>query len=425
MPEPLSLVVSAGRLRDGRVVDLGIAAGRFVMLSEPRTLQAATVIDADARLVTESFVNAHLHLDKVYTLGRAGEAALVAYTAGSMGGSMSGIELARAVKDGYDTAWILPNVRQALREAVRFGTLHIQAFADVDTSARLEGVRAVLAAREEFKDVLNIQVVAFPQEGLLRDPGAAALCEQALAEGADVVGGIPWIEYSDTDARAHIEWACGLAARHHRRVAMLVDDASDPSLTTTAMLAEAMLEHGLVGRGAACHARAIGAYEEPTQRRLAGLALSAGLGFVSDPHTGPAHLPVDLFDRLGIAVALGQDDIEDAYYPFGRNNMLEVAFLAAHLLGFLSAPDQERLVDFVTTGAARVLGIADHAIAPGNPANLAIHDSETVAGLLSRHAAPRWVISRGRVVAENRDSTDWLWHPPTAETLEPATRPRL
>jgi cytosine deaminase len=413
--EPLSLVVSAARLRDGRVVDLGIAAERLAAIGDPHTLQAPEVIAADGRLVTESFVNAHLHLDKVYTQARAGQAALAAYTAGSMGGAMTGIELARAVKNDYDSAWILPNVRQALLEAVRFGTLHIQAFADVDTTGRLEGVRAVLQAREEFKDVLDVHVVAFPQEGVLRDPGAAALCEQALEAGADVVGGIPWIEYSDRDARAHIEWACELAARLGRRVAMLVDDAGDPSLTTSAMLAEAMLQHGLVGRGVACHARAVGSYAEPGQRRLAGLARQAGLGFVSDPHTGPAHLPVDLFDRLGVPIALGQDDIEDAYYPFGRGNMLEVAFLAAHALGFLSRPDQNRLLDFVTTSAARVLGIADHAIAEGNPANLAIHECEEIAGLLSRHAAPRWVISRGRVVAETREHTDWSWRPPALD----------
>jgi cytosine deaminase len=405
--DPLDLVISASALADGSVVDLGIASGRIRVIAEAGSLRGTRVIAADGRLVTESFVNAHLHLDKVYTLRRAGEDALAAYTAGSMGSAMTGIELARAVKSSYDSSWILPNVQRALRESVRFGTLHIQAFCDVDTTGRFEGLRAVVAAREEFKNVLDIQIVAFPQEGVLRDPGAASLCELALEEGADVVGGIPWIEYSDADARNHIDWACGLAARLNRRVAMLVDDAADPALRTTEMLAEAMIRHGLVGRGVACHARAVGAYAEPSQRRLAGLARQAGLGFVSDPHTGPVHLPVDLFDRLGVDVALGQDDIEDAYYPFGRGNMLEVAFLAAHALGFLSQADQRRLLRFITTSAARVLGVENHLIAEGNWANLLVHDSADVAGLLRRHAAPRWVISRGRVVAESYERTDY------------------
>jgi cytosine deaminase len=409
MPETLTLVISASRLRDGRVVDLGIAADRIAVIADAHTLRAPTVLPADGRLVTESFVNAHLHLDKVYTLGMVGDSALTAYTSGSMGGAMTGIELARAVKESYDRSWILPNVRRALQEAARFGTLHILAFVDVDTTGRLEGFRAVVDAREEFKDVLDIRIVAFPQDGLLRDPGAAELCEEAMASGADIVGGIPWIERSEADAARHVAWACALAARLGRPVAMLVDDANDASLTTTAMLAEAMLEHGLEGRGIACHARAVGAYAEPAQRRLAGLARRAGLGFVTDPHTGPGHLPVDLFDRLGVAIALGQDDIEDAYYPFGRNNMAEVAFLAAHLLGFLSNADQGRLLDFVTTGAAKVLGIPDHAIGEGHSANLVVHDCETVPDLLRNHAAPRWVVSRGRAVAETQAHTNFLW----------------
>ena len=409
MPDTLTMVVSEGRLRDGRVVDIGITGDRISAIGDPNTLRAPSVIPAGGRLVTESFVNAHLHLDKVHTLDMVGDAALLAYTAGSMGAAMTGIELARAVKERYDRSWILPNVRRALQDAVRFGTLHILAFTDVDTTGRLEGFQAVVDAREEFKDVLDIRIVAFPQDGVVRDPGAAELCEQAMASGADVVGGIPWIEYSDTDAARHMEWACSLAARLQRPVAMLVDDASDPSLTTTGMLAEAMIEHGLQGRGIACHARAVGTYGEPAQRRLAGLALRAGLGFVSDPHTGPGRLPVDLFDRLGVPVALGQDDIEDAYYPFGRNNMIEVAFLAAHALGFLSKHDQGRLLNFVTTGAARVLGVHDHGIAEGNLANLAVHECEDVPALLRNHAAPRWVVSRGRVAAETQARTSFIW----------------
>jgi cytosine deaminase len=262
-------------------------------------------------------------------------------------------------------------------------------------------MEAVLAVREEYRDLVDLQVVAFPQDGLLRDPGAAQLCEEALRLGADVVGGIPWIESSDRDARAHVDWACALAQSTDRRVAMLVDDAGDPSLRTTAMLAESMIDHDLRGRGVACHGRAIGEYPAPSVARLVDLARAAGLGFVSDPHTGPLHLPVRRFLDDGLAVSLGQDDIEDAYYPFGRHNMLEVAFLAAHLLGFLSNDDQARLLDMVTVRAARVLGIDGHAIAEGNVADLCVHRGERLVDVLREHARPRFVVRRGRLVAES------------------------
>lgn len=402
----LDLLITDARLLDGRVVDVGLADGRYAVVADDSDgLGARETIAADGRLVTESFVNAHMHLDKVHTLERVGDTALGEYTAGSMGGAMRSIEIAAQVKREYDRSWILPNVRRALDEAVAHGTLHVQAFVDVDTTAGLEGMEAVLTAKQEYDGLVHLQVVAFPQDGVLRDEGAAELCERALDLGADVVGGIPWIEYTDAEAEAHVAWACSLAARTGRRVAMLVDDAGDPTLRTTEMLAVAMLEHRLAGRGVACHARALATYPRPRLLRLAGLARKAALGFVADPHTGPLHLPVRDFLEAGLPVALGQDDIEDAYYPFGRHAMLEVAFLAAHQLGFLSGSDQRLLLEMVTTRAAAVLGIEGHRIAEGNPANLCVHDADRVVDLLRQHARPRWVIGDGRVVAESETVT--------------------
>ncbi len=396
------LVVTDARLLDGRVVDVVIAAGRIAAMPPAggsARPSGVAVVAAEGRLVTPTFVDGHLHLDKVHSLPRVGDAAIAAYTAGSMGSAMTAIELAREVKRDYDRAWIAPNVERVLAASVANGTLTMQAFVDVDTTGGLEGLHGVLEARRAFEGVLDVRVVAFPQDGLLRDPGADRLVEEALALGADVVGGIPWIEHSDRDAKRHVDWACELAARTGRRVAMLVDDAGDPWLRTTEMLAVAMLEHGLEGRGVACHARAIGAYERPSQLRLAGLALRAGLAFVSDPQTGPVHLPVGLFDGLGVKVALGQDDVEDAYYPFGRHSMLEVAFLAAHALGWLGEPEQRRLIDLVTTRAAEVLGIADHRLDVGGAGDLVVHHDERLVDVLRAHREPRHVVSRGRVVA--------------------------
>ena len=166
--------------------------------------------------------------------------------------------------------WIEPNARRAVVEAVRHGVRHVLAFADVDTKARLEGVIPLLALREEFRGVVDLQVVAFPQDGLLRDPGAEDLVREAVDLGADVVGGIPWIEHTDAEAREHVRRMCALAAAHGRRVAMLVDDAGDAVAADHRDAREALLEHGLVGRGVANHARALGLYPRPTLERLAG-----------------------------------------------------------------------------------------------------------------------------------------------------------
>jgi cytosine deaminase len=363
-------------------------------------------IDAAGGLVTESFVNGHLHLDKVHTLDRAGDAALTAYTGGGMGSALHAIELASAVKADYDRAWIEPNARRAVMEAVRFGVRHVLAFADVDSRARLEGVIPLLALREEFRGVVDLQVVAFPQDGLLRDPGAEDLVREAVELGADVVGGIPWIEDSDAEAREHVRRMCALAGAHGRRVAMLVDDAGDASLHTTEMLAEAMLEHGLVGRGVANHARAVGLYSRPSVERLARLAARAGLGFVSDPHTGPLHLPVLELTATGLPVALGQDDIEDAFYPFGRHNMTEIAFLAAHSLNAVDTAGIDLVYDAVTTTAARVLGVAGHRLEEGGNADLVVHRRSSLRSVLAHHEPPAYVVASGRLVATSTTSTD-------------------
>ena len=400
-PPSAPLVVTEARLRDGTVVDLHCAGGLVTALVPTGALPVpvgAELVEAAGGLVTEPFVDAHLHLDKVRTLPLIGDAALQAYTAEGMTDSARGIDLARAVKQHYRVEALLPNIRQALADGLRFGVLHVQAFADVDTAAGLVGVQAVLAAREEFRGRVDVSVVAFPQDGVLRDPGAAELVADAMAGGADVVGGIPWIEATTAYQEAHVEWACALAARLGRRVAMLTDDAPDPGYDTTRMLAEAMRRHGLEGRGVACHARAVGHYEPDRQDALLDLARDLGLGLVSDPHTGSVALPVERALGRGVAVALGQDDIEDAYYPFGRHNLLEVAFLAAHLLDMRSAPQLEVLVDLVTTSAARVLGLEGYGLREGGPADLLVHDATRTVDLLAGHDPPRAVIRASHVL---------------------------
>src|SRR5690606_6091019 len=140
------------------------------------------------------------------------------------------IELAANVKEQYNESWIIENVRKALNLAVKFGNTHIRAFADTDTKAKLEGVKALIRAREEYKDRVKVEVVAFPQDGVVRDPGAEEYIEEAMKLGADVVGGIPWIEYTDADAQEHIDRMFAIAMKYDKPVSMLIDDAGDPTL---------------------------------------------------------------------------------------------------------------------------------------------------------------------------------------------------
>ena len=394
------LVIRNARTRfSGKdLLDIGIKEGRISRIRKKLKGDSLKVIDASGKLVTESFVNAHLHLCKVYTLAMIGDKAQVSYQRGAMGKAMTAIELASKVKEKYDEAWIIKNVRKALRLAVKYGTTHIRAFADTDSKARLEGVKALLRAKEEFKEALDIQVVAFPQDGVVRDPGAEEYMRKALELGADVVGGIPWIEYTDEDAHEHIDRMFKLAKEFDKDISMLMDDAGDPGLRTLEMLAVRTIKEGWQGRVTAHHARAVALYPEPYFRKIAALLKRAQIGMISDPQTGPLHAKVrDLYDE-GIGVALGQDDIADAYYPYGRNNMLEVAFLASHLMWMTTFEEMEILYDLITTRAAQAMAVPGFEMKEGNQANLVVLDAESVWEALTDHEAPRHVIKDGKEV---------------------------
>lgn len=384
------------RYAPDKLLDIGIVEGRIGTIKSNLTGESANIIDVDGRLVTESFVNGQLHLCKVYTLKLVGDEALRSYSGGSMGQAMTAIEQAAAIQAQYKKDWIINNVRRALKLAIRYGNTHIHAFADTTNKTRMEGVKALLEAREEFKGLVDMTIVAFPQDGVIRDPGVERLVREAIELGADVVGGIPWIEYTEADAQKHIDLMFDIAKEYDKDISMLVDDAGDPGLRTLEMLAVKTLKEGWEGRVTAHHARAMALYPEPYYRKIEALVVKAHMGIVSNPQTGPLYARVGDLYNAGVGIGLGQDDIADAYYPFGRNNMLEVAFLAAHLMWKTSSQDLEMLYDLITTKAAEALSIGAFKFQEGNKANLVVLNARGVREAIWTHEPPLYVIKDGR-----------------------------
>lgn len=394
------LLIQNARLRSGDLTGIGIAKGKIETIGKGLVKSTDNVIDAKTQLVTESFVDAHLHLDKAMTGSLAEELALSEYHGSSMRGSMTAIELASKVKDHYVESEIIARVRRLLTEAERYGVSHIRAFADVDTKAKLIGINALLKAKQEFKNRVGIQIVAFPQDGIIREEGTEELLYKAMDLGADLVGGIPWIEYTDDDARRHVDIAFEIAEKYNADIAMLTDDAGDPELKTTEYFAISAIKNAWIGRVAACHARATSLYNEMYHRKFAAILKKAEMGVVTDPQTGPLHVRVKELLNAGVTVALGQDDVDDAYYPYGRCNMLEVAFLASHLLWMMSRQDREIIYDMITSNAAKVLGIQRHGIAVGNPANLVVLGATDLREAFAYHSEPAYIVRDGAVLRE-------------------------
>lgn len=380
-------------------VDIAIKDGKIIEIKEKITDKANEEIDAKGNLVTESFVNGHLHLDKVYTLDRAGQKAIEEYNNGGMSNALSSIASAAEFKSEYNEKWIIENVRTALDLAVKYGNTHIRAFADVDSKAKLEGVKALLKAKEEYKDRVTLEVVAFPQDGVAREPGAYEYVEEALKLGADVVGGIPWIEFTREDEQDHIDKMCNLAKKYNKDISMLCDDVGDPEERTFEMLIKKVLEMGWFGRATGQHCRAMMLYPENQFRKLCTLLKKAKMGVISDPQTGPLHARVQDLIKEGIPVGLGQDDINDAYYTFGQNNMLEVAFLGAHLLRMCSDKDLELVYDMITVMAAQVLNMKGHELTIGGNADLVVLKEKDVKHAIWYHEEPVKVIKNGKIIA--------------------------
>ena len=193
-----------------------------------------------------------------------------------------------------------------------------------------------------------------------------------------------------------------LAIAYDKDISMLVDDAGDPTLKTLEMLAVRTIEEGRIGRSLAHHARAMCLYPTPYFKKVSALLQQAGMGVVSDPHTGPLHARVKELLAEGNLVCLGQDDISDAYYPYGQNNMLEVAFLASHLLWMTTFPEMETLYDLVTVNAARCINLPKFELREKNNASLVVLDAKSVCEAFRYHKAPLHVISHGKVLKPGR-----------------------
>jgi cytosine deaminase len=402
MPKRLDILIRNVQLREkaGSLFQLGIADGKIAAIENSIDNSAVVEINAHGNLVTESFVNPHLHLCKVYTKEMMDDESMKAYHGieGQMGSAMTSIELAMKIKEKYNESWIIRNVRRAVAYAAIYGCTHMRVFADVDNKAKLEGVKALLRAREEFKNIVELQVVAFAQDGIVREPGAEKLVREAMEMGADVVGGIPWIEYTEADIAAHVKIIFDIAEEYNKPVSMLVDDAGDPNLRAIELMALETIKRGWQGRSLAHHCRAAALYPEPYLVKLEYLIKKAQMGWSTSPFTGPMVAPVQKLHKAGVLVFIGQDDISDAYYAFGRNNMLECAFLSAHLLWMSTPQEMETIYDMVSILPGRGIGLKDHVLKVGAPANLVILNQPNVNEALRFHEAPNYTISHGKVV---------------------------
>jgi len=404
----LDTIIRQARLqgREG-TWDIGIAGDRIAAVSEHLPEEATTEVEAAGNLIMPTYVNGHIHLDKCFLQEKMRPNK--DYTFGEC------LELTWEHKANYTTEDILERAGRAIKEGVLNGTTVFRAFADVDSIGKLRGVDGLLALREQWRGVVHIEVVAFPQEGIIRDPGTAELMEEAMRLGADVVGGLPWFEMLDEDARSHIDFCFELAKRYDKDIHMLVDDTDNPLSRSLEYLAVATLREGYQGRVSASHCGALAAYNEVHAHKVMDLLKQAGVSISSNPHISlvvqgrydqePIRRGITRVKQLwqhGVNVFSSQDDVADPFYPFGRNDQQEVVSYLCHTAHMAAPSEIEAAFDFVTFNAARALRLPDYGLEPGCKADLNVLAASTLREVLRLQQPPRWVVRGGKVLAHNQ-----------------------
>ena len=407
----MDILIRGARLR-GRegLADVGIADGRIAAVGARLRGDAGEEIAAGGRLLTPGFVNIHCHLDKCLT----GAWAKVWGVSGA--GSPQAIPSATEIKRGFTGTDIVRRASRALEDSVAAGTTAVRAFADVDTTGGLLAVKSLLKVKDMFRGTVDVQVVAFPQEGIVRDPGTEELLEKSLELGADVVGGIPWYEGDADAAKRHTDLVFALARKHDRDVHALIDDNSDPESRHIDYLLKKAVGEGFEGRVAASHCR--GGLDSPDEgyaRRICSLAREAGATIVENSHVSlfmygrndphPVRRGVTRvreFLKAGVNVAVGQDDIDDPYYPFGRGDMVELAFVMCHAAHLGSQEEIESSFDMITYNPAKGMRLKGYGLGVGDRADVVLLDAPDVHEALRLQADRVAVIKGGKLVAETK-----------------------
>jgi cytosine/creatinine deaminase len=386
-------------------VDIAITNGRIVAIQPQLSVRADREYDVAGTLASSLFIDPHQHLDCAYLSDQVNRSGTLR-EAISMNAALKPVRTHKEVVDR--ACW-------ALEQALWHGTGWIRSHVDIDSTSKLKLLHAVLEAREKFRGLVDVQIVAFPQGGLVHDPATADLMRAALREGADVVGGIPHIESSIQDAGQHIRIAFDIAREFDVDIDMHVDETDDPAVRTLELLAEATIREGYQGRVTAGHCCALAAYDDQYAARVIGRVQEAGIHVITNPLVNlylqgrdgaqPVRRGITRVKELlaaGVNVSCGLDDVANMFFPFGRMDMLEVAMITA-LAAHLSTPDEIRIaLDMPRTHAARILKLNDYDLKVGALANMTFIAATSPQEALRLQPARRYVVRNGSIVAQTR-----------------------
>ena len=387
------------------VVDIGIEAGRIVAVESRLAASAQEEIDAAGSLVTPPFVDPHFHMDATLSYGLP--------RVNASGTLLEGIALWGELKPQLTQEALIERALQYCDWAVARGLLAIRSHVDV-CDPRLLAVEALLEVKRRVAPYLDLQLVAFPQDGVLRTAGAFDNLKRAIALGVDVVGGIPHFERTMADGAESVRMLCEYAAEQGLRVDMHCDESDDPLSRHIETLAAQTHRLGLHGRVTGSHLTSMHSMDNYYVSKLLPLMRESGVAAIANPlinitlqgrsdsypkRRGMTRVPEMI--AAGINVAFGHDCVMDPWYSLGSGDMLEVAHMGLHVAQMTGVDAMHACFDAVTVNAARILGLEGYGIAPGCEANFVVLDARDPVEAIRLRAARLAVVRRGKVVARS------------------------
>lgn len=389
-------------------VDVGVEDGRISSIRDRGQIpQASAELDAEGSLVSPPLVDPHVHLDAVLTVGEP--------RYNESGTLIEGILTWAERKPSLTHEDVKRRALEAIRWEVAQGTGLIRSHVDV-CDPNLVALKALLELREEVRDIVELRLIAFPQDGILSFPDGKELMREAMRLGCDVIGGIPHYEWTRDDGVEEVHFIFDLAKETGKPIDLHCDETDDEQSRFLEVVAARAIRDGMQGRVVAGHTTAMASYNDNYAFKLIQILKRAGVTIVANPldnivlqgrfDTYPKRrgmTRVKELDAAGINVACGHDSIMDPWYPLGRGSMLDALSMLVHVGQMTGRAELFRAYDMVTTNPARAAEVP-WGIEEGLPANFAIFDCTDEAEAIRLRPAARWVVRGGHVVAETEPS---------------------
>ncbi|MCF2529472.1 amidohydrolase [Yinghuangia soli] len=381
-------------LRDGLVAEIRACAGPDAAGVDRAVGGGAAerAVDLGGALLLPAFVDGHAHLDKTF-LGSPWQPHLPA--ADLRAQIAAERELRRRIPVPVED-----RATALARRMAALGTGYVRSHVDIDPDAGLAGLHALLAVREACRDLIGIQLVAFPQSGVVTAPGVADLLDAALREGADLVGGLDPVGF-DGDMAGQLDVVFGLAERHGAGIDIHLHDGGADGIAQLREIARRTAALDLGGRVAVSHAYALGQVGDGELGRTAEVLAQAGVAIMTNGPAGTTP-PVRRLRELGVRVFAGSDNIRDAWWPYGTGDMLERATIIGLQCDLMTDTGLHDAADLATDAAAAALGLSGYGLAPGCRADLVAVDAASVPEAVAAHPARLLVLHGGRVTADHR-----------------------